>query len=70
MSRALQGVQVERAILAQADIAYSIVAEYYEALRVVARETPQEFRNEYFLPVSGVWLAWAGPGLAGCIALR
>src|SRR5262245_19987042 len=70
MSRSLQEVRVERATLAQADIAYSIVAEYYEALRVVARETPQEFRNEYFLPVSGVWLAWAGPGLAGCIALR
>src|SRR5262249_26430471 len=37
---------------------------------VVARETLEEFRREYFGQGKGVWLAWAGPSLAGSIALR
>src|SRR5262249_33749357 len=61
---------IERAALDQAEIAYALVAEYYESLRVVARETPGVFRDEYFAPAAGVWLAWVGPNLAGCIALR
>jgi GNAT superfamily N-acetyltransferase len=63
-------IRIERARLAQFDAAYAIVVEYYEALRVVARETPGEFRKEYFSRDSGVWLGWVGSDLAGCIALR
>ena len=70
MDRAVHDVRVERATLAQADLAYAIVAEYYEALRVVARETPDEFRKEYFGRASGFWLAWVGSEIAACIALR
>jgi len=70
MDRTVHEVQVERATLKQSDAAYAIVAEYYEALQVVARETKAEFRNEYFGPASGLWLAWFGSSLAGCIALR
>jgi len=61
---------VERARPEQCGIAYQIVAEYYEALSVVQRETAPRFREEYFAPGSGLWLAWAGANLAGAIALR
>jgi GNAT superfamily N-acetyltransferase len=70
MDRAGEKVRVERATLAEVDAAYAIVAEYYEALRVVAREACEDFRKEYFGPTSGLWLAWLGSHLAGCIALR
>lgn len=70
MDRTVHELRVERATLNQSDLAYAIVAEYYEALKVVARETAAEFRDEYFGPVSGFWLAWFGANLAGCIALR
>jgi len=70
MNRKAHEVRIERAAPGQLDAAYAIVAEYYEGLRVVARETPEQFRSEYFAPASGVWLAWAGLNLAGCIALR
>jgi GNAT superfamily N-acetyltransferase len=70
MHRTVQEIRVERATLDEFQIAYEIVAEYYEVLSVVARETPEEFRREYFARASGVWLARVGPNLAGCIALR
>jgi len=56
---------VERATLDQFETAYQIVAEYYEVLAVVARETPEEFRREYFARGSGLWLARVGGNLAG-----
>jgi GNAT superfamily N-acetyltransferase len=70
MKREVQEVRVERVTLPQVEVAYAIVAEYYQALRVVARETSEEFRKEYFAPASGFWLAWVGSELVGCIALR
>ena len=70
MERTVHEVRVERATLNQVDMAYAVVAEYYEALHVVARETAGEFRDEYFGPASGFWLAWFGSSLAGSIALR
>jgi len=70
MTQTIGDIRIVRAAPGEARTAYGIVAEYYEALRVVARETPDEFRQEYFAPASGVWLAWSGPDLAGCIALR
>lgn len=70
MDRTVEEVRVERTTPDQIEAAYAIVAEYYEALHVVARETPGEFRNEYFGPASGFWWAWMGSNLSGCIALR
>jgi ribosomal protein S18 acetylase RimI-like enzyme len=70
MDRGTSTIRIERATPDQAETAYAIVAEYYESLHVVARETTEEFRKEYFGPSSGVWLAWIGSSLAGCIALR
>jgi GNAT superfamily N-acetyltransferase len=70
MNRAVHDVRIERATLAQLAAAYVIIAEYYEAMRVVARETIEEFQKSYFGPASAVWLASAGSDLVGCITLR
>lgn len=66
----MDAIRIERAGRDQAGIAYAIVSEYYEALGVVARETPEEFGRAYFGPARGIWLAWVGSSLAGTIALR
>ena len=50
--------------------AWQIVSEYYEAVGVVAREDPAEFRAHYFGEGAGVWLARDGGEIVGCIALR
>ena|SRR5215467_561966 len=63
-------IRIERARPDEARTAYAIVSEYYEALGVVARETPEEFGRAYFGRTAGVWLAWVGSSLAGTIALR
>lgn len=52
------------------DEAYAIVREYYEAVGVVVRDDPESFRREYFGEGSGVWLAYEGGNVVGCIALR
>jgi GNAT superfamily N-acetyltransferase len=70
MHLTVEEIRVERATLDQFETAYQIVAEYYEVLSVVARETPEEFRREYFARGSGLWLARVGGNLAGSIALR
>src|SRR5262245_53852627 len=63
-------IRVERALPVAAERAYAMVTEYYQAQRVVARETLEDFRKEYFAPAAGVWLASVARNLAGCIALR
>jgi GNAT superfamily N-acetyltransferase len=66
----MDDIRIERARTDQAETAYAIVCEYYEALDVVARETLGEFRREYFGRARGFWLAWVASSLAGSIALR
>jgi GNAT superfamily N-acetyltransferase len=66
----MDAIRIERARPAQAEAAYAIVSEYFEAVGVVARETLEEFRREYFGRARGVWLAWVGSSLSGSIALR
>ncbi len=63
-------MQVERAPAAEAETAFSIVAEYNEAVGVVVRDAPGTFVSEYFADGSGVWLARVAGELAGCVALR
>ena len=63
-------IAVRRAGGEEAALAYALVEEYYHAAQVVARESPEEFRREYFRARAGLWLAWQGPRLAGCVALR
>ena len=63
-------VVIRRAESFDFERAYAIVSEYYEAAKVVARESEERFRSEYFAPDSGIFLASEGTNLAGCIALR
>lgn len=63
-------VEIRRATPDEVQAAYAIVAEYYEAVHVVARDNEDAFRKDYFGSSSGIWLARAGGELAGCIALR
>jgi len=61
---------VKKAVLKDLDEAYRIVTEYYEAAKVVARDTKEEFRSAYFGERSGVWLALKESEVVGCVALR
>ena len=61
---------IRRAELDELDAAYRIVLEYYQAASVVARESRENFREYYFGPRNGVWLARRNEDVVGCIALR
>lgn len=62
---------IHRAGLEELDVAFAIVAEYYEVARVVARDSREEFAQLYFDQGAGVWLATGDGGcITGCIALR
>lgn len=63
-------IEVEKAGLGQAAETYAIVQEYYEAVNVMVREDEQEFREKYFGPGAGIWLARDSEAVVGCIALR
>jgi GNAT superfamily N-acetyltransferase len=63
-------IEIEKAGLDGAQEAYAIVEEYYEAVGVMVREDPAEFRTKYFGPGAGIWLARDGAAVVGCIALR
>jgi len=63
-------VEIRRAAPEEANLAYAIVSEYYDAAAVVARDTEEAFATEYFELRSGFWLASVGAEIAGCVALR
>jgi GNAT superfamily N-acetyltransferase len=63
-------VKVHRATFEQADAAYRIVQEYYEAAVVLVREGPEAFEKQYFGEGAGVWLAENDGVVVGCVALR
>jgi ribosomal protein S18 acetylase RimI-like enzyme len=62
--------EIRRAMPSETHIAYSIVAEYYEAMKVVARDLREEFARLYFVRGAGIWLARLEEKVIGCIALR
>jgi len=64
------GLEIRRAGAAELNAAYGIVAEYYEAMQVVARESKERFAQDYFAAEAGVWLACMNGQIAGCVALR
>jgi len=68
--RAMRGIEIRLATQAQAEIAYKIVQEYYQAAQVVARDSHDEFVQFYFADGCGVWLAEEEKRVVGCIALR
>jgi GNAT superfamily N-acetyltransferase len=63
-------VSIKKASDADAPEALRIVAEYYEAASVVAREKTDEFRRCYLGERGGFWMAYKDCGVVGCIALR
>jgi GNAT superfamily N-acetyltransferase len=62
--------RIYRSTRAQLELAYGIVQEYYAAASVVLREDRQDFEKHYGGEGAGVWLAEAGEGVIGCVALR
>lgn len=66
----LARMEIRRAAASELEAAYEIVAEYYEAVQVVARESKERFVRDYFGPAAGLWLAWIDGQIAGCLALR
>lgn len=49
--------------------AASILAEYFDVLAIVDRDTAADLRC-YLVPPGGLWLAQMGADVVGCIALR
>jgi GNAT superfamily N-acetyltransferase len=66
----IQDIEIWRANAAEADAAFGLVDEYFEAVGVVSREDRGRFVEEYFGEGRGLWLAGLHGELAGCIALR
>jgi GNAT superfamily N-acetyltransferase len=66
----MRDFEIRRAMPSEIDTAHAIVEEYYEAMRVVARDTREEFARLYFGEGAGIWLAWLEEKIIGCIGLR
>ncbi|MGA9672749.1 MAG: bifunctional helix-turn-helix transcriptional regulator/GNAT family N-acetyltransferase [Terracidiphilus sp.] len=52
------------------DDALRLLQEYYEAVNVVLRDTPQAIQDIIDDPCSGVWLAYLEEKAVGCVVLR
>lgn len=48
----------------------ALLGEYYEAVAVVQRDTPESIRKLFRERGSGVWLAWLNGKAVGCVVLR
>jgi DNA-binding MarR family transcriptional regulator/GNAT superfamily N-acetyltransferase len=57
-------------LTAAKDDALRILQEYYEAVQVVQRDTAAGVRKILNAPASGMWLAYMGEELVGCVVLR
>lgn len=72
-------ITVRRASALEADTAFSLIEEYYEAIGVVVRDDRSALEHYLASPESSIWLAYAsaagGPAFtnatpAGCVMLR
>lgn len=52
------------------DNALAIIREYYEAVHVVQRDNPGSIQKLIDTPASGLWLAYLGDDVVGCVVLR
>ena len=52
------------------DGAIRLLQEYYEAVSVVQRDTPDAIRKLIEDPGSGMWLAYSEQELVGCVVLK
>lgn len=62
-------VRIER-VAALNDAALAILEEYYEAVHVVKRDGPEAMRELIAEPDSGMWMAYRGDEMVGCVVLR
>jgi GNAT superfamily N-acetyltransferase len=61
---------VHRACLNEIQLAFDLVTEYYQEMRVEVREDRDEFERQYFEKETGLWLAELESAPVGCLALR
>jgi GNAT superfamily N-acetyltransferase len=60
---------VHRACMSEIQIAFNLVTEYYQEMRVEVREDRDEFERQYFEKETGLWLAELEGAPVGCVAL-
>src|ERR1700679_1985246 len=62
-------VRIVRLSKSNADAA-QLLQEYYEAVSVVRRDPPAAMQKIIDAPGSGMWLAYLGEKVVGCVVLR
>jgi DNA-binding MarR family transcriptional regulator/GNAT superfamily N-acetyltransferase len=62
----IQIVQLEK----ETQDAQAILQEYYETVNVLVRDKPGAIQAIIDAPASGVWLAYSGEEVVGCVVLR
>jgi DNA-binding MarR family transcriptional regulator/GNAT superfamily N-acetyltransferase len=67
--RSKMPVRIERLDCSNEE-ALAILQEYYEAVHVVQRDTPATVEKILKAPASGMWLAYVGDEVVGCVVLR
>jgi GNAT superfamily N-acetyltransferase len=70
MSAMPQQFKIHRAGIAELDTVWKIIAEYYQAAGVIARDAREDLARLHFAEGSGVWLATGQGQVVGSIALR
>ncbi len=63
-------IQVERVQGSGADVAFGLIEEFYEAIKVVVRDDRAVLQSYVSDPNGGIWVAYCDGHPAGCIALR
>ncbi len=63
------GIRIER-LKALSKEATALLREYYDAAEVVQRDGPVKVKEVVSDPASGLWLAYKGDELAGCVMLK
>ena len=64
------GTGILRATTAHISEAQVLLQEYYEAVGVLKRDSPEEIEAFLSDAASGLWIAYVGQMLAGCVVLR
>lgn len=62
-------IKIERAQAVSAEL-LALFNEYYEALAIQVRDTPDKLAAMINEPLSGIWLARNDNDIVGCVALR
>ncbi|MGA3126770.1 MAG: GNAT family N-acetyltransferase [Candidatus Korobacteraceae bacterium] len=63
-------IAVHRAAAQQADAAFALIEEYYEAVGVLVRDDRATLEHYLASPDSSIWIATVAAAPAGCVMLR